>query len=87
MTEEFTEKITSGVQQKTRRKRLFSVLDSIIDFAEQKRTTPNNTDKVKQAWARIAVSAIGAYGTLLKDCELEEIEERLSKLETLEKWK
>ncbi len=82
MSHESKEKITLTVKQKKPRDRLFQVLNDILTFAEQKRKIPNNSDKIKQAWSRIAISAISTYGQLLKDSELEEIEERLSKLET-----
>lgn len=75
------EKTTLTAKQKKPRDRLFSVLTEIIDFAEQKRKTANLADKTKQAWSRISIQAIVCYGTLLHDCELDEISARLEKLE------
>jgi hypothetical protein len=72
---------TSVVDQKRRRGKLFSVLEDILKTADEKRKTLNNTDKVKQAWSRIAISAISTYGSILRDTELDEIEQRLTKLE------
>lgn len=77
---------------KKHRTRLFIVLDGIIGFSEEKRLLKGNSDRVKQQWSRIAVSAISAYGALLHDYELEDIEMRLTTLESkreniLEKYK
>lgn len=76
------EKATYTVQLKDSRKRLFTVLDGIIGFAEEKRLLKGNNDKAKQAWSRIAIAGIQAYGTLLKDSDLDEINLRLERLES-----
>jgi hypothetical protein len=82
-TEQETEqKPTCTVSAKKRRTRLFTVLDNIIGFSEEKRVLKGNSDRAKQQWSRIAVSAISAYGSLLHDCELEDIEKRLDVLES-----
>jgi hypothetical protein len=81
MTED-SPNITSIVPLKNQRKSLCEVLNEIIVFAEEKRKLKNNSDKNKQSWSRIAISAISAYGSLVKDSELENIEERLEKLES-----
>ena len=75
-------KPTSSVSPKDCRKRLITVLDAIIGFSEEKRTLKGNSDRSKQSWTRIAVAAISAYGALLHDCDLEQLEERLTKLES-----
>lgn len=72
---------TSTVTAKKLRKRLFDTLDDVLALAEQKRHTPNATDKLKQSWSRIAISAVEAYGHLLHDCEIEDLENRLDTLE------
>ena len=93
MTENHAEteqKPLSSVSPTDQRKRLFQVLDGIISFSEEKRLLKGNSDRAKQSWTRIAVAAITSYGGLLKDSELEDIESRLTKLETaseLQKWK
>jgi hypothetical protein len=81
MIEESMEKTTSTPKQKKPRDNLFSVLNEIIGFAEQKRKTSNLSDKTKQAWSRITIQAISSYGALLHDCELSELSERLEALE------
>lgn len=81
---------TCTVSAKKHRTRLFTVLDGIIGFSEEKRLLKGNSDRVKQQWSRIAVSAISAYGALLHDYDLEQLEERLTQLERkqeLEKYK
>jgi hypothetical protein len=85
MTEQIMEKTSVTVNQKSRRNHLFSTLEAILTLADEKRKTANLADKTKQAWSRIAISAISAYGTLLHDCELDEINERLERLENREK--
>jgi len=81
MIEESGQKPTLTDKPNERRKRLFLVLDSIISFAEEKRVLKGNSDKAKQAWSRIAISAIDSYGNLLKTDELGSIEARLEALE------
>jgi hypothetical protein len=81
--QETTLKQTSTVPPKERRKRLLSVLWQIIRFSEEKRLLKGNSDKAKQSWTRICISAVEAYGSLLKTAENEEILERLEKLEKL----
>jgi hypothetical protein len=39
-----------------------------------------NSDSAKQGWGRLMVGAICTYGSLIKDAELEGIEERLTLL-------
>jgi hypothetical protein len=45
-------------------------------------SSKGNSDSAKQGWGRLMVAAIGTYGSLIKDAELEDIEERLVLLET-----
>jgi len=78
---ETDDKPSCTVAAKKRRTALFVVLDGIIGFAEEKRLRKGNSDQIKQQWSRIAVSAISAYGSLLHDYDLEQLEERLSQLE------
>jgi hypothetical protein len=75
------EESTLTVNQKSRRDKLFATLEAILVFAEEKRKTVNLADKTKQAWSRIAISAISTYGSILRDVELDDILERLDALE------
>jgi hypothetical protein len=56
---------------KERRNTLFRVLDGVLSLSHQKIHNSGNSDRAKQGWARVLVSAVSAYGPLLKDEELE----------------
>jgi hypothetical protein len=65
-------KATSKCNAKERRNTLFRVLDGVLSLAHRKIHTPRgNSDRAKQGWARVIVSAVSTYGSLLKDEELE----------------
>jgi len=66
---------------KKTRKGLFLFLEFILGVSHKKMKTLRVKDRSKQGWARIMVSAISAYGNLLKDQELESLEGRVSMLE------
>jgi hypothetical protein len=56
---------------KERRNTLFRVLDGVLGVSHTKIHNSGNSDHAKQGWARVLVSAVSAYGPLLKDEELE----------------
>ena len=56
---------------KERRNTLFRVLDGVLSTAHKKIHACGNSDRAKQGWARVLVSAVSTYGGLLKDEELE----------------
>ncbi len=64
-------KPTSNRSAKDRRNTLFRVLDGVLSLSHKKIHSEGNSDKVKQGWARVLVSAVSTYGGLLKDEELE----------------
>ena len=68
---ETAKKPTSNRSPKERRNTLFRVLDGVLGIAHKKIHSEGNSDKAKQGWARVLVSAVSAYGGLLKDEELE----------------
>ena len=68
---ETAKKPTSNRSAKERRNTLFRVLDSVLSLSHQKIHTGGNSDRSKQGWARVLVSAVSAYNPLLKDDELE----------------
>ena len=68
---ETMKKPTSNRPPKERRNTLFSVLDGVLSISHKKIHSEGNSDKAKQGWARVLVSAVSAYGPLLKDEELE----------------
>jgi hypothetical protein len=56
---------------KERRNTLFRVLDGVLSLSHTKIHNGGNSDRAKQGWARVLVSAVSAYGPLLKDEALE----------------
>ncbi len=56
---------------KERRNSLFRVLDGVLSLSHKKIHNGGNSDRLKQGCARVLVSAVSTYGTLLKDEELE----------------
>jgi hypothetical protein len=79
--QETAKKPTSNRSAKDCRNTLFRVLDGVLSLSYRKINSEGNSDKLKQGWARVLVSAVSTYGTLLKDEELElrviELEEKL----------
>ncbi len=78
---ETNKKPSSNRSAKERRNTLFRVLDGVLSLSHTKIHNGGNSDRAKQGWARVLVSAVSAYGPLLKDEELEirviELEEKL----------
>jgi len=68
---ETVRKPSSNRSAKERRNTLFRVLDSVLSLAHKKIHAGGNSDRAKQGWARVLVSAVSTYGGLLKDEELE----------------
>ena len=68
---ETANKPTSNRSAKERRNTLFRVLDGVLSLSHKKIHSEGNSDKAKQGWARVLVSAVSAYGSILKDEELE----------------
>jgi len=68
---ESVKKPSSNRSSKERRNTLFRVLDGVLSLSHKKIHSEGNSDKAKQGWARVLVSAVSAYGPLLKDEELE----------------
>jgi hypothetical protein len=65
-------KVTVKYNVKERKKTLFRCLDGVLSLAHRKIHTPRGiSDRAKQGWARVLVSAVNTYGALLKDEELE----------------
>ena len=64
-------KLSSDRSAKERRNVLFRVLDGVLGIAHKKIHASGNSDRAKQGWARVLVSAVSTYGGLLKDEELE----------------
>jgi hypothetical protein len=65
-------KVTVKYDVKEHRKTLFRCLDGVLSLAHRKIHTPRgSSDRAKQGWARVLVSAVNTYGALLKGEELE----------------
>jgi hypothetical protein len=56
---------------KERRNTLFRVLDGVLSLSHTKIHNGGNSDRAKQGWARVLVSAVSTYSGLLNDEELE----------------
>ncbi len=69
--EEIAKELTSNRSAKERRNTLFRVLDGVLSLSHRKIHAEGNSDKAKQGWARVLVSAVSTYGGLLKDEEFE----------------
>ena len=69
--QETAKKPTSNRSAKERRNTLFRVLDGVLSLSHRKIHAEGNSDRAKQGWARVLVSAVSTYGGLLKDEELE----------------
>jgi hypothetical protein len=74
-------KPTSNPKPAERRNSLFAYLGHAIRLSNEKMNSKGNSDAAKQSWGRLMVSAISAYGGLIKDAEIEDVESRLTKLE------
>jgi hypothetical protein len=68
---ETVKKPTLNRTPKERRDTLFRVLDGVLSLSHKKIHSEGNSDRSKQGWARVLVSAVSTYGPLLKDEELE----------------
>lgn len=76
------EKIESNSNQAVKdRKKLFNTLDVVLETSKEKFNKQKASNADRQKWARIIIYAAAAYGDLLKDTELESIEERLTRIE------
>jgi hypothetical protein len=68
---ETMKKPSSNRSTKERRNTLFRVLDGVLGLSHKKIHGAGNSDRAKQGWARVLVSAVSAYSSLLKDEDLE----------------
>jgi hypothetical protein len=66
---------------KDQRKRLYSILNHVLGTAQRKFDMEKAANSDRQKWARIIVSCVESYGGLLNAHSLEELDERVTKLE------
>jgi hypothetical protein len=78
---EEAQKPTLNPKPSERRNSLFAYLGHAIRLSNEKMCSKGNSDSAKQSWGRLMVSAISAYGGLIKDAEMDDVESRLTKLE------
>ena len=56
------------------RTKLFGYLDTVLYLSHKKIVVERgNSDRLKQGWARVLISAVSTYGLLLKDVELDDL--------------
>lgn len=56
---------------KKQRETLFRCLDAVLAISHKKIYALRGSDSAKRGWARVLVSTVNSYGSLLKDEELE----------------
>ena len=78
---ETVDKPSLNPESKEARKTLFQCLNGVLGLAHKKIHSNGNSDAAKRAWCRILVSTVAAYGVLIKDKEIDELEERVALLE------
>lgn len=63
------------------RRELMGILSETITIASEKYAKIKASNKDRQSWGRLIVSAVDSYNSILKDVELADILDRLSALE------
>jgi len=71
----------ASFNSKEQRKALFSDLTFVIVLSRDKLNVRSSTDRNKQAWARVLISGVEAFGHLLETAQLDSLEERIEILE------
>jgi hypothetical protein len=76
----------SAVQHQPKRKKsefqpLFNHLNHIIDVSREKFDFQRTNNVDKQRWARLIIAGCEAYAKMLEASKIDEIEQRLTKLE------
>jgi hypothetical protein len=81
--EEMTEdgKQLENLNPKEKRKSLFSHLDYAIGLSREKASKEKAKNTERMSWTRILICAVEAYGKLLDGAQLQELEERIQKIE------
>lgn len=83
MTE--TRQVMENSTAKTQKKPLFGILTHILIVSKQKFDMERASNRDRQAWGRLIVGAVEAYGRLLQTQQLDELEERIEFLEGVKK--
>ena len=74
---EATENGLEGKSERERNSRLFQSLELVLAMAEKRLNDHNNPDEKKQAWARILIQTVKAYGDLYKLQDLERLQQQI----------
>lgn len=69
---------------KEQREKLFQHLSDVLGRAEKKAKNKNTKNGDALSWNRIIIQAVSAYGKMLSDVMLDDLEERIQKLEEAE---
>jgi len=79
------EQQTGNFNAKEHRQGLFSTLEHVINVSKTKFDKEKASNSDRQKWARVIITGVQAYGSLLHDIENEELEERIRKLEEVKR--
>jgi hypothetical protein len=60
---------------------LYCYLDDVIAISQKKLAIEKKADSDRQAWARIIVSAVQAYGRIIELAEIDDLKQRIETLE------
>lgn len=86
MSETNIEQDTEFFNVEKQRRRLFQLLSHVLETSKDKFDKDKASNVDRQKWARLIIGGVQAYGELLKTFELENIENRLERLEQGEKF-
>jgi hypothetical protein len=64
------------------KKALFSLLSHVLVTSKTKFDCEKADNRTRQGWARIIIGGVEAYGKLLDSIQLEQLEKRVSALES-----
>lgn len=74
---------TENLNQTGQSSKLFTHLDHVIEVSQKKFDMEKAANSDRQAWGRIIVSAVQAYGKLVELAEIEEVKQRIEALEKM----
>ena len=70
-----------GDRTRESRWELLENLNEVIEVALVKYAKQRASNRDRQAWGRLVVAAVGEFGKILRDVDLDEIRSRLERLE------
>jgi hypothetical protein len=78
-------KVMENSSAKAQKKPLFGILGHVLVVSKQKFDMERASNKERQAWGRLIVAAVEAYGKLLQTQQLDDLEQRIEVLEGVKK--